>query len=230
MGFNAGNNDPTQPVQYPYYPYGSGQTTQYGSPPPPPYTPSSSPPKSPRNKGIVVLISVLILLVVISLSIAVIALTRPLTNGGAAPVTVVTSNPTTFIQPTKQPVAQIPPTAVLPTLTPTSSISSQCPSESDIANETGDNVSRVHRIQGWPCDFKLADGLERSVHCPGLFNASIEASTANGDVVIFWCPKGNTRSFITWGATLFDADIDPEGDACTVHAKVPGSSVDGKSC
>ncbi len=108
-----------------------------------------------------------------------------------------------------------------------------CPSPSDVAQDIGEpDVTLVTRIQGWPCDFKLADSNRgKQVHCPGTFNASMETAVVpSGNLVIYWCPKGAATSMNIYGATIYDADIDTEGGACTVLAKTPGATVSGINC
>jgi hypothetical protein len=105
MGYNY---DPTQQAGYPY---GNSQPTQYGSAPPPPYQ-SPPLPKGPRNKGIMVLLTMLILLV-IAVPFVIVALAR--SGVLTPPATAVTTNPTATIQATAQP--QVTSTPLPPTPT-----------------------------------------------------------------------------------------------------------------
>ena len=107
-----------------------------------------------------------------------------------------------------------------------------CPDQTTVANQIGADASLVTKIPGWPCGFKLADSNQpKQIHCPGAFDASLEsASYSSGAIVIYWCPKGNSRRFTVYGSTIFDADVDPAGEPCVVLTKTPGGTVDGTNC
>lgn len=145
----------------------------------------------------------------------------PIVNTGTTPTTDTSQQPT--------PTATDTPT---PTTNNTGD-AGNCPSANDVAQDIGEpDASLVTKIQGWPCDFKLADSNQgKRVHCPGAFNASLlTAVVPSGNLVIYWCPKGAATNMNVFGATIYDADIDTQGGACDVLAKTPGATVSGTTC
>ncbi len=101
---------------------------------------------------------------------------------------------------------------------------SSCLDPSVVAQAIGDDASHVSsRFE--TCGFKLLEGIPREVHCPtGYSEVSFQYTPGPSKTqVIRKCDGTETTSFQIYGGVVRFVKWEPDGDACTVYLKSPGS-------
>ncbi len=252
--YNVSPYDPTEmapdasqqkaPNNYDSPPHEAPHQNPYGV-----YDPYGGPPPPPRTRLIIGILIGIIVLLVLSGIIVAFTLTRQganqantiptaqvqLTGTAQAQLTgTVQTNATA----TQQAIAAASATAqaqanVDATATATTALQGSCPTPAAVAQAIDDNAKNVSPVNGEMCAFKLQKVTQRTVQCPARYGeVSFEYTSVPNDATVFIrkCDGTQTTSFTIYGATVRSVNGEPDGDACTIYAKTPGSVLAETKC